>query len=102
MTLEADPAAGPGDVYDMLDLHFRADRFPRDGLAVTPAAFTVRYRPADGGRQRSLTFEVSLPNGCDLRSLPEEQRAVGERCLRQWRILQDEPGLDPVVRGRVA
>ncbi|MBX9624132.1 MAG: hypothetical protein K2X82_10015 [Gemmataceae bacterium] len=102
MTLEADPQAGPDDVYAMLDAHFPADVFPRGDLFVNQATFNVRYRLPGDERERSLTFEVSFPDDCTLRSLPEEQRAVGERCLRRWGVLQDEPADDVTVPGRVA
>ena len=64
MTLEADPQAGPDDVYAMLDAHFPADVFPRGDLFVNQATFNVRYRLPGDERERSLTFEVSfIPSG---------------------------------------
>jgi hypothetical protein len=94
VTLEADMTR-PGDVYDMLDAHFPAGEFPRGELLVNQVAFTVRYRAADGDKERSFTFQVTFPDGCNLRSLPDDQRVVGEWCLREWGILNDgaaQPG----------
>lgn len=89
MTLEADPVGGPGDIYDMLDDPFPAARFPRAELSVNQATFTIGYRTGDDpcGRDRSLTFDVSFPDACNLRRMPEEQRLIGEGCLRRWGVL---------------
>ncbi|QJW92571.1 hypothetical protein [Frigoriglobus tundricola] len=94
VVLEADPDRA-GDVYDMLDAHFPVAQFPRDDLRVSLVTFTVRYRRAGEERERSLTFDVSAPDACNLKSMPDDQREVGERCLRQWGILEDGDGDDP-------
>lgn len=90
VTLEADPKRHR-DVYDMLDEHFPADRFPRDELCVNQVTFAIRYVADGEDRERPLTFDVSFPDACNLKSLSPDQRAVGERCLREWGILC-EPG----------
>ncbi len=41
----------------MLDRHFPADVFPRDGLVVTAATVAVSYQA--GEKSRALTFEVT-------------------------------------------
>lgn len=38
-------------------------------------------------RGKRMTFHISCPNTCDLKSKPDELRVVGERCLRRWGIL---------------
>ena len=87
VVLEANPAR-PGDVYDMLDAHFPVAQFPRAQLLVNQVTFGVRF--LSGDRERSCSFDVTLPGACNLRSLPEEQREIGERCLRQWGILNED------------
>jgi hypothetical protein len=47
-------------------------------------AFELRFS-ADA-RPRPLRFSVSCPNSCDLKSKPDELRAIGERCLRLWEV----------------
>ena len=101
VTLEANPARA-GDVYDMLDAHFPADRFPRGELLVNQATFVVRHVLPGEDRERSLTFDVSFPDACNLGSLLPDQRAVGEWCLRRWGILDDDDaggGYEPGVEG---
>ncbi len=87
--LEANPAAGPGNIYDMLDKHFPIERFPRSNLYVNEVAIHVQYRTQDNEKDRPLTFTVSYPDGCNLKSMSDERRAIGERCLRHWGILND-------------
>lgn len=89
VTLEANPAR-TGDVYDMIDAHFPVAQFPRDTLLINLVTFTVRHVPPGEHRERPLTFDVSFPDACNLKSLSHDQREVGEWCLRQWGILNDE------------
>jgi hypothetical protein len=89
VTLEANPNR-PGDVYDMLDIHFPIERFPRDELLVNQVTFTVCHVPAGEQCVRPLTFDVSFPDACNLKSLSHDHREIGEWCLRQWGILDDE------------
>lgn len=35
-----------------------------------------------------MTFNVTRPNTCDLKSKPDDMREVGEQCIRRWRILR--------------
>jgi hypothetical protein len=79
----------PRDVYDMLDLHFPVERFPRSELLVNLVTFTVQHVPHGEASQRPLTFDVSFPDACNLKSLSHDQREVGEWCLRQWGILNE-------------
>jgi hypothetical protein len=45
---------------------------------------------SDGHRKpKTMTFHVSHPNTCDLKSRPDEMRVVGERCLKRWGVLRD-------------
>lgn len=43
---------------------------------------------SDGHRRgKTMTFHVSCPNTCDLKSKPDDVRVVGERCIRRWGML---------------
>jgi hypothetical protein len=89
VVLDADPAGSRGDVFDFLDELLPADRFPRDRLNVTLATLSLTYRPAGADRERTLTFDVSYPDGCSLKSRPEDQRLLGEKYLRRWGVARD-------------
>jgi len=89
--LNPDPVAGPRDVYEMIDLHFPVARFPRSELLVNGVSFRVAFRLPDDERDRSLTFSVSFADACNLKSMPDDRREIGEWCLRHWGILNDRP-----------
>lgn len=38
-------------------------------------------------RGKTMTFHISCPNTCDLKSKPDDVRVVGERCIRRWGML---------------
>lgn len=45
---------------------------------------------SDGRRKSTtMTFQISTPNTCDLKSKPEHAQEVGARCIRRWGILRD-------------
>jgi hypothetical protein len=51
-------------------------------LRVKQMSFELRFSAE--ARPRPLRFSVSCPNSCDLKSKPDELRAIGERCPRLW------------------
>jgi hypothetical protein len=53
---------------------------------VTQAAFQLRLTPGDNGRPRKVSFEVSFPDSSNLKSLPEDERLLGEKYLKHWEI----------------
>ena len=84
ITLEADPEKGHKHIYEMLDEDLNRKQLPRTILHVTKATFNFRLNGS--GRSKSLTFTVSYPNSCDLKSKREEQRVLGEKYLKKWGI----------------
>jgi len=61
----------------------------RSQLTVVQAGIQIEFQSDGKRRSRTMTFNVSTPNTCDLKSKPDDVRAVGERCIRRWRILRD-------------
>lgn len=100
VTLEADATADRDRVFDLFDRCLAS--YPRDRLHITQATISILYRPGAGGHEQSLTFDVTWPNSCGLKSLPDDQRALGEKYLRRWGILRDGPTGGSVAPGRVA
>jgi hypothetical protein len=76
-------------VRDELNRLLKLLNLSRDQVAVTEAAFQLQFQGNGRSRARTMSFYVSSPNACDLKSKSEEMRAIGERCLRKWRILND-------------
>jgi len=87
ITLEADPGGPSDDIHQMLDRY----------LSLSPARLRVksaRFRLMflNGGKDgpRTLTFRVSCPRYCNLKSKPDEMQSIGQRCLKLWGIVVDE------------
>jgi hypothetical protein len=55
-------------------------------LDVDQATLSFRLKHDGGGRPPSFSFNLSQPDGCNLKSLREEYREVGEKYLRRWKI----------------
>lgn len=86
ITLEADPDAGPDDIYNMMDLYLNRAKVPPSIVNVSQAAIKISFDQQDETLPRSLSFEVSYPNSSNLKSKPERLRLLGEKYLRSWGI----------------
>jgi hypothetical protein len=56
-------------------------------VVVKQASFQLVFVDSAVAGARTLTFTVSLPNACDLKSKPDNVREVGERCLQRWGMI---------------
>jgi hypothetical protein len=54
---------------------------------VKQASFQLIFMADGRGREKKMTFNVSIPNTCDLKSRADDVRVVGERCIKLWGIL---------------
>ena len=70
--LEADPTAGPDDIYDMLDECLNRDNLPDALINVTHGLLHFRWHHTGQGRQKTSTIDVSFPNTSNLMSKREE------------------------------
>ena len=93
VTLET-MARGDGTIWSMADEIF-GDRTPlRDGFVVTRARLAVKLTRRPGGdRRRTLTLTLTWPHGCDLKDRTATEQMIGEKYLRRWGILVDDPQL---------
>lgn len=89
ITLEADAKSGPEAIYDLKDKCLNRETVSDALINVIQAQFHFRFVQNGGGRQRTLTFEVSYPNSSNLKSCRnEELRQIGDKYLRLWGIDQ--------------
>jgi len=84
ITLEADANGQREDIYDMLERDLNVNKLPRSVLHVTKATFNLQFN--GNGHGRSLTFDVTHPNSCNLKSKREDHRIIGEKYLKKWKI----------------
>jgi len=82
-------SAGLPDVRLVIDKFCKAFDLIPSQLSVVQAGIQIEFQSDGRRRPKTMTFNVSTPNTCDLKSKPDEVRAVGERCIRRWRILRD-------------
>lgn len=88
--IKADPKAHPNDIYRKMQRWLNAGIITPNGTRVLQATFHLKFRHDGPGRQPTLTFDVLVPYSCNLKSKPDEQREVGERCLKLWEIIADD------------
>lgn len=55
---------------------------------VARVTFELRFAPGFKKRARTMSFDVSSPNGCTLKSKADEDREIGEWCLKEWGVSQ--------------
>lgn len=83
ITLESDVGSSRFAVYDLLDHAINSKNVPLSNVNVTHARIQIVFdRPAD--RWKSLTFNVSYPEGCDLHDKP--QHVLARKYLERWGI----------------
>lgn len=53
------------------------------------AIINIRFQPElHSSRGKVLPVNISLPNGCDLRSRTERERKIGEKYLKRWGLMK--------------
>ena len=69
---------------------FGANNPLRHAPAITQAKLAIRFEPRPGQRRgRSLPVELTWPHGCNLRDRSDQERLVGEKYLRRWKLVRD-------------
>ncbi len=89
VTISARPRKqdSPLMIYDVLDDVVNTTRIPLTGLNVSQARISMKFKGEGRSRGKSLTFEVTLPNGCNLKDHAKD--LVAKRYLKTWGIAHD-------------
>ncbi len=88
--IKADPKRHPNDIYHKIERWLKSECITPEGTRVLQVTFRLTFLHEGSGRQPTLTFDVSTPGSCNLKSKPDEQREVGERCLKRWGVDNDD------------
>ncbi len=88
--IKADPKGHRNDIYEKINQWVKTEYRAMDATRVLQASFNIRFQHDGVGRAPTLTFDVSAPSFSNLKSKPDEQREVGERCLKLWKVVSDE------------
>src|SRR5262249_42280636 len=80
--LEADPDAGPDDVYDMLADYLNQHNLPLEAVHVTMATLTFEFEALDGRKPGPMSFDIGYPNTCSLRNQHPERIDIVRKHLK--------------------
>ena len=58
-------------------------------VTIRRATFELLFLPDAEHRVNKMSFYVSVPSTCNLKSKPDALRLAGERCLRLWGVTDD-------------
>lgn len=86
--IKADRGSTRNDIYRRLERDIQLDRFPQSGTKVLQATFQLEFEHSDSKRS-TMSFDVSVPDSCTLKSKSDSKRIVGEKCLKQWGVVHD-------------
>jgi len=98
ITLEC---SGSGDltIWDMADRYVGKPESREAGWVITRARLVIRFaRHGKSSRSKTLNLMITIPHGCNLKSLTVGERLVGEKYLREWGILKGGPVTDAAHR----
>jgi hypothetical protein len=85
--LEADPDGGRDDVYEMMEQYLNEKNLPSSLVNVSVATISMRIAPLGDEKGGTVTFDVSFPDGCNLKSEKRERlRVIAEKYLKKWEI----------------
>lgn len=88
--IKADPRNHRNDIHRKVERWLKSEFIVPGSTRVVQATFSIRFIHDGQGRQQVLTFDVSAPHTCNLKSKPDELRVIGERCLRRWGVSHDQ------------
>ena len=86
--IKADRGATHNDIYRRLEREIQLDRFPQSGTKVLQVTFQLEFDNPDSKRS-TMSFDVSVPDSCTLKSKSDSKRIVGEKCLKKWGVVHD-------------
>ena len=88
ITFEANPSRkSPTAIHDLIDEALNVQNVPLDSVHVAKARLRLTFTPPNGGRKKTLTFEIALPNRCTLRDSKYDQ--IAKKYLRLWKIARE-------------
>jgi len=98
VTLECDESGGE-TIWDMADRHIGPAALRCADWVITRARLVVRFAPHGKSRSgKNLNLTITVPHGCNLKSMTDRERLVGEKYLREWGILKGRTETDGADR----
>jgi len=81
-------SADHGEIMSAISALLGAYKLSRSLVNVTQVGIQVQFLSDGQRKSKTMTFNISCPNTCDLKSKPDDVRVIGERCVKRWGILQ--------------
>jgi hypothetical protein len=98
VTLECDETSGE-TIWDMADRHIGQAAKRRADWVITRARLVIRFaRHGKARRPKNLDLTITVPHGCNLKSMTAHARLVGEKYLREWGIMKGQAEIDGAAR----
>jgi hypothetical protein len=85
ITFESDARTKRGDIYELMDKALNHQRLNSETVNVTQATMQVTF--AASGRPKTITFQISYPDSCNLKDKPEHLKIM--EYLKRWGIARD-------------
>ena len=77
------------DIYNLIDEALNKKNIPLDTVAVTKAKIQIVFRKmADERRAKTVTFEIGIPDRCNLKDSPIHQ--IAQKYVEKWGLISDE------------
>lgn len=88
ITFEANPSQkAPKALYDLMDAALNKENVPLESVLVDRARMRLTFARTNGGRQKTLTFEIGHPNSDTLEDGKYDQ--IARKCLKLWKIARE-------------
>ena len=83
-----EPAGGGRacDVFEVIDECLNSHAVPWEEVNISLATFRFEFEPVSGRQPGSLTFDVTFPDHCSIRSRRPERIELTRKYLKRWRI----------------
>jgi hypothetical protein len=85
ITFESDARTKHGDIYELMDKALNHQRLSSETVNVTQATIQVTF--ATLGRPKTITFQISYPDSCNLKDKPEHLKI--KDYLKRWGIARE-------------
>lgn len=83
---------GARTLWSMADSRFGAHNPLDRGWVITMVRLVVKFHPEAGARRgKTMPVTITMPHGCDLKDQTNKEQVIGEKYLRRWGLLTDEP-----------
>jgi hypothetical protein len=81
-------------IWEVAEAQFHERNPLNGGWLITSANLAVTFLPTGAARRgKTISLTITQPNGCDLKDRTELEQMIGNKYLKQWGILVEEPDL---------